>query len=256
MARLEPQICYLPSEPLHHDDGTVPRSPYVEVFDIPEYSPPPPSGPSGLEECRRIAVYRFFCVESMDKDTGILTSIILNSTRDFEARVRYDEVEKQRCLTMITTLCRFKPHQTPEVEGNLCAAFDRLSVDDFFKDDLPDWVPEDALTASDNLQYYEMKESEVEEYKEWLHFYAKLGFFTTCGSFLKDLRWAQPFELRKIIVQTREHVESKKKALAENAIFYIAFKTRAVGRDYRAIIRRTMDGTPGHMSLEIKCFKM
>lgn len=42
------------------------------------------------------------------------------------------------------------------MEGDLCAAFDRLAVDDFFKDDMPDWVPEDALTASDNLRYYEV----------------------------------------------------------------------------------------------------
>lgn len=57
-------------------------------------------------------------------------------------------------------------------------------------------------------------------------------------------------------MQTREDVESKKKAKAENAIFYIAFKTRGAGRDYNAIIRRTMDGTPEHMSLEVKCLKM
>ncbi|ESQ46543.1 hypothetical protein EUTSA_v10000284mg [Eutrema salsugineum] len=219
MALLEPQICYLPSEPLHHDDGTVPRSPYVEVFPIPEYSPP-----SRLQEFRRFPIddkipprdllgqvalhcynlqngtnLRFWGLLMNDpKDTGIISGHIRDSTLDLEFRVRYDEVEKQRCSTMITTLCRLKPQQTPEVEGNLCAAFDRLSVDDFFKDDLPDWVPEDALTASDNLQYYEMKESEAEEYKEWLHFYAKLGFFTTCGSFLvrqKDLTQNQQIKM-------------------------------------------------------------
>ncbi|XP_019089003.1 PREDICTED: UPF0725 protein At4g29550-like, partial [Camelina sativa] len=142
-----------------------------------------------------------------------------------------------------------------KVERDLCAAFDRLAVDDFFKDDIPDWVP-DGATASDNLQYYEMKESDVEEHKQWLHLYAELALFTTLDRFLDALRWAQPFELRKIIVQTREDVEPKKKAKAENAVFYIAFKTRGGGVHYNAIIRRTMDGTPDHMSLEVKCMRM
>ncbi|CAE6073480.1 unnamed protein product [Arabidopsis arenosa] len=246
---LEEHQTYLPSAPSpDHDDDLVPRSPCITLFPISE--PPPPSF---ILESRRIPIYE----KITPLDTGIVTSMIVNSTRDFEARVQYNEVEKKRFSTMIVTLCRFKPPQTPEeVEGDLCAAFDRLSVDDFFKGDMPDWVPEDTLTASDNLQYYEMKESEVEEYKKWLHLYAELAFFTTCGRFLEKVQWAQPFELRKIIVQTREDVESKKWAKAENAIFYIAFKSRGSRRDYNAIIRRTMDGTPEHMSLEVKCFKM
>ncbi|CAL9248095.1 unnamed protein product [Arabidopsis halleri] len=276
---LEEHQTYLPSAPSpDHDDDLVPRSPCITLFPFPE-----PSPPSFILESRRIPIYEkitplgLLCKVGIHcynlhkgtnfqfsaatgyryKDPGIVTSMIVNSTRDFEARVQYNEVEKKRFSTMIVTLCRFKPPQTPEeVEGDLCAAFDRLSVDDFFKGDMPDWVPEDALTASDNLQYYEMKESEVEEYKKWLHLYAELAFFTTCGRFLEKLQWAQPFELRKIIVQTREDVESKKWAKAENAIFYIAFKSRGSRRDYNAIIRRTMDGTPEHMSLEVKCFKM
>ncbi|EFH65535.1 hypothetical protein ARALYDRAFT_895912 [Arabidopsis lyrata subsp. lyrata] len=149
--------------------------------------------PFKYPECMQGTNFEFLsALGNVSKDTGIVASMILNSTRDFEARVQYNEVEKKRCSTMIATLCRFKPPQTPEeVEGDLCAAFDKLSVDDFFKGDMPDWVPEDALTASDNLQYYEEK-----------------------------LQWAQPFELRKIIVQTREDVESKKWAKAENAILH------------------------------------
>lgn len=44
----------------------------------------------------------------------------------------------------------------------------------------------------------QMKESEVEEYKEWLHLYAELAFFTTCGRFLvrqKDLTQKQQIKM-------------------------------------------------------------
>ncbi|WZZ51831.1 hypothetical protein YC2023_051938 [Brassica napus] len=76
----------------------------------------------------------------------------------------------------------------------------------------------------------------------WLHLYAKFALKKLC----------LPVEMRKIIVRTREDVESKKKVKAYNAIFYISFKTRC-GRDFNAIIRRTTDRLPGHFSLEVKC---
>lgn len=63
---------------------------------------------------------------------------------------------------------------------------------------------------------------------------------------------AKPFEMRKIVVRTREDVEPKKKAKAENAIFCISFKTRC-GRDCNGIIRKTTDRMPGHFSFEVKC---
>ncbi|KAH0884454.1 hypothetical protein HID58_060550 [Brassica napus] len=108
----------------------------------------------------------------------------------------------------------------------------KKAVDDFFQR-----MTEDELTGSDKLQYYEM---EVDT--GWLHLYAKFALKKLC----------LPVEMRKIIVRTREDVESKKKVKAYNAIFYISFKTRC-GRDFNAIIRRTTDRLPGHFSLEVKC---
>ena len=37
--------------------------------------------------------------------------------------------------------------------------WDEKVVDDFFKDDMPDWMTEDELTGSDKLQYYEVVKS-------------------------------------------------------------------------------------------------
>ncbi|CAA7042692.1 unnamed protein product [Microthlaspi erraticum] len=136
-----------------------------------------------------------------------------------------------------------------------------LVVDDFYKVDMPDWMPKDALTGLYKLQYYEMKESEVEQDKEWLHLYAQLallafGFYPVRKITLLDLERddekTEPFELRKIVVQTKEDVESKNKARAKNAIFYISFKCSG-GQDYKAIVRRTTKEWPEYMSLEVKC---
>ncbi|XP_019086377.1 PREDICTED: UPF0725 protein At4g29550-like [Camelina sativa] len=247
-------------EPFTIPDFPVPSGPPLESLRYPIYEKITPRhllGKVGLHcyNLQKGTNFQYLCGSgSIHKDTGIFTSLLRNSNSQLESRVLYNEVEEKRCSTMITTLCRLKPpEEEEEVERDLCAAFDRLAVDDFFKGDISDWVPDGA---TDNLQYYEMKESDVEEHKQWLHLYAELAFFTTLDRFLDELRWAQPFELRKIIVQTREYVEPKKKAKAENAIFYISFKTRGGGENYNAIIRRTMDGTPDHMSLEVKCFKM
>lgn len=66
------------------------------------------------------------------------------------------------------------------------------------------------------------------------------------------LFYAKPFEMRKIVVRTREEVESKEKVKAENAIFYISFRSR-YGQDCKGIIRKTTDRMPCHVSLEVKC---
>ncbi|CAH8279389.1 unnamed protein product [Arabidopsis lyrata] len=178
-----------------------------------------------------------------------------NSSCQFETLARH-AIENKDCLSAIVTECRIKP-QNPEYlsdseerRGN--NPFNKALVDDFFKGKMPDWMPEGALTGSNKLQYYEMKESEVEENKEWLHLYAELALLTLQGSELKTIQPVKPLELRKIVVRTKEDVESKKKVKAENAIFYISFKN-CCGRDYNVIVRRTTDGIPEHFSLEVKC---
>ena len=55
-----------------------------------------------------------------------------------------------------------------------------------------------------------------------------------------------------------EKEQSSDKLNAANAIFYIIFECvedPTIGR-YRAVVRKTMDGKPGHMRLEVTCSKV
>ncbi|EOA18526.1 hypothetical protein CARUB_v10007081mg [Capsella rubella] len=98
------------------------------------------------------------------------------------------------------------------------------------------------------------KDSELEEEKEWLQLYAEHALFSKWQAKWDGMEPAKPFEMKKIVVSTKENVESWKTVKAENAIFYInSFKTRC-GRDCNCIIRKTTDGVPGHFSFEVKCF--
>ena len=88
-------------------------------------------------------------------------------------------------------------------EDGFQCGFDTLSVDELFKGNMPNWLPDDYATSTLLLQYYEvmspslppsslilfffcwhwlfisqMKESEVEQAKEWLHLYAELALYT------------------------------------------------------------------------------
>ncbi|CAH2067946.1 unnamed protein product [Thlaspi arvense] len=187
---------------------------------------------------------------------------LLDAPFELKTRIEY-EVDKEFCLSMITTQCRLKPlHQTPsDLSYVLPSDFDKLAVDDLFNGHMPWKFPNEMTTRPtpkqlDKQKYYvrvlQMKKSEVEENKEWLHLYVDLALFSQWQS-LTQVGWAKPLELTRVIVQTREDVEPKDKVKAENAIFYIIFTTCHRFRFY-AIIRRTTDGTPEHMSLEFKWF--
>lgn len=66
------------------------------------------------------------------------------------------------------------------------------------------------------------------------------------------LKSTVPLKIKKVVVQTREDVESSKKLRFENAIFYISFSDRDQIEDHRAVVRRITDGIPGHVCLEVK----
>ncbi|EOA29147.1 hypothetical protein CARUB_v10025416mg [Capsella rubella] len=175
-----------------------------------------------------------------------------NSLCEFKTDVRH-AIEHRDCLSAIITCCRLTSQTPPVEESSSSYCFDKLAVDHFFRGAMPEWMPEGALTETEKLECYEMKESEVEEDKEWLHLYAELALFSKWKSKLEDLESAKPFELRKIIVRTKEDVKPKNKVKADNAIFYISFKT-CCGQECNAIIRKTTDGMPENLSLEVKCF--
>ncbi|XP_024006142.1 UPF0725 protein At4g29550 [Eutrema salsugineum] len=129
--------------------------------------------------------------------------------------------------------CGYNSEEEGDVDDSL-----KGDMDDSFKGDLPDRLPQDWLTASTNkLQYYEMEESEMEEDdKEMLRLYAHLALNSECHGY----GFPKPIELGKVIVQTRQVVESEKKMVlkAGNAIFYISFKNRS-GNVLNGIIRKT-----------------
>ncbi|WZY77022.1 hypothetical protein YC2023_023406 [Brassica napus] len=139
---------------------------------------------------------------------------------------------------------------TTEDEKQECG-FDTLSVDELFKGNMPDWLPYDYVTSK--LQYYEMKESDVEQGKEWLHLYAKLALYTKMQTDPYMFEQSKPFELGKVIVQTRGVVGSLEKVTVDNAVFYVSFKT-GFGVVCKGVIRRTRDGMPAHLS-EAKCLE-
>ncbi|KAJ4909228.1 hypothetical protein Rs2_03849 [Raphanus sativus] len=176
-----------------------------------------------------------------------------NYTCRFETNVRL-ATENKDCFHVITTRSRPSlppPPPPPPGEDGFQCGFDTLSVDELFKGNMPDWLPDDYATSTLLMQYYEMKASEVEQAKEWLHLYAELALYTKKQKDTFMFERAKPLELGKVVVQTRDSMEDVK--LLDNAVFFITFKTSG-GDVCKGIIRRTRDGIPEHLSLEAKCF--
>ncbi|KAF2541095.1 hypothetical protein F2Q68_00029229 [Brassica cretica] len=82
-------------------------------------------------------------------------------------------------------------------------------------------------------------------------------FHWVCGSIYSpgEIEDCRPLITQEVVVET--HGEGEKeprdKLIAANAIFYISFECvedPTKGR-YRAVVRKTMDGKPGHMRLEL-----
>jgi len=64
-----------------------------------------------------------------------------------------------------------------------------------------------------------------------------------------------PVEIKKIIVETCDtHREPRMKLKSSNAIFHINFNAKSC--DYKSVSRRTTDGKPGHIVLEINTWKL
>lgn len=68
-------------------------------------------------------------------------------------------------------------------------------------------------------------------------------------------------DIKKVVIETKEEYtkEAREKLKAENAIFYISYRctggdessARGLIGDHKAILRKTMDGKPGHMCIEV-----
>ena len=65
-----------------------------------------------------------------------------------------------------------------------------------------------------------------------------------------------PLEIKRVVVVTKEDTEEgHEKLKAQNAIYYVSYKYNGESsewaRDHKAVIRKTMDGKPGHLYLEV-----
>uniref|UniRef100_A0A1J3J491 UPF0725 protein n=2 Tax=Noccaea caerulescens TaxID=107243 RepID=A0A1J3J491_NOCCA len=172
-----------------------------------------------------------------------------NSVVTFQTRVTDAVLKDKARLRMFTSTCRIKP-QIPGTGEQVSRWYpDDDVVDDYYKGDLPDWLQDGALTGEDKLQFYEVKESELRDNK-WLQLYAEFALFSEWDT---DLSAYLPFDMKSVVVQTREDVESSMKLKSRNAVLYMSFTARG-GPECRGIIRRTSDGRPGHMFLEAMCW--
>ncbi|KAG2249610.1 hypothetical protein Bca52824_089238 [Brassica carinata] len=129
--------------------------------------------------------------------------------------------------------------------------WDDTAVDDFFKGAMPKWLSDEEL-ATDNKQYYVVKESELQE-NDLLHLFTEIAFYSERENVLTA---PPPLKIEKVVVVTKEDTEEGHEMLkAHNAIFYVSYKYNGEysewARDHKAVIRKTMDGKPGHMYLEV-----
>ncbi|KAJ0228742.1 hypothetical protein HA466_0322380 [Hirschfeldia incana] len=174
-----------------------------------------------------------------------------NFPHSFQTCVSKDFVPEHSSLAVHTEISRLKvptacPRTTPE------RRWMDEAVDDFYKVKLPSWSTIDNLPKE---QAYELQESDLQENK-WIHLYAEIAFHFRWLGYGNGLMSYLPLEFKKVIIHTKEE-SPRMKLKANNAIFYMSFKGNGdpsgVDVEYQAIVRRTMDGIPGHIGLEVDC---
>ncbi|VVB10855.1 unnamed protein product [Arabis nemorensis] len=131
--------------------------------------------------------------------------------------------------------------------------FDEDTIDDFYKSGVLKWLSDEAM-AGDNKKYYVVQESELRE-NDWLQLFMEIGFFSKAK---RRLGASPPLEIKKVVIETNEEyiTEAREKLKAKNAIYYISYKyigdpSSVWAGDHKSILRKTMDGKPGHMCLEV-----
>ncbi|KAG7545715.1 Protein MS5 [Arabidopsis suecica] len=173
----------------------------------------------------------------------------------FQTCVTQATCKNNEDLRILTEVCRIKPKI--QGTGDKPKRWNGEAIDDFYKGNLPKWISDDALMpCSEQDQFYEVQESEIREHN-WLNLYTEIALYSLWEGDMR-LESRVPVQIMKVIVETREAVESKEKLMAGNAIFYISFRVLNVPhgptQDHRAIVRRTVDGIPGHVCLQFKCW--
>ncbi|XP_013629210.1 PREDICTED: UPF0725 protein At5g63820-like isoform X2 [Brassica oleracea var. oleracea] len=128
--------------------------------------------------------------------------------------------------------------------------WDEDTVHELYKGPMPKWFSHDAL-ALDSQKYY-VPESELHD-NDWLQLLMEVAFFSKADRCLDAYL---PLELNSVVVETFED-KPRDKLMANNAIYYLSYKccvdpcSTPLAGNHLAIMRKTMDGKPGHMSLEV-----
>ncbi|XP_010463569.1 PREDICTED: UPF0725 protein At3g44770 [Camelina sativa] len=172
--------------------------------------------------------------------------------------------------------CRIKP--TTAIAEEPYLFFDHFrydGVDAFYKGPMPTFLSGPPEEAADDQRFYVVP-YEVIDQNDWLLLYAHFALFKVCEaeshSFLPE-----EMHLKKILMQTQvkpqddddddddddEPMQTQVKPQDDddepmsspilksmNAIFHISFSVNC--RDYTTVVRRTTDGLPGHMRLEVE----
>ncbi|XP_010445065.1 PREDICTED: UPF0725 protein At4g29550-like [Camelina sativa] len=176
-----------------------------------------------------------------------------NSSFVFQTCVTQTSWRNNEDFKIEAELCRLKPDthgSKAEVEG---CPWDSEAIHDFYKGGL-NWLQDDALVQSSDKQHphlYELQDTDIREY-DWLNMYADYAFYTLWENGWKKLKFATPLEIKKVVVQTHEAMEPKEMLKAGNVVFYINFRDCGLTEEHRAVARRTTDGHPAHLCLEVK----
>ncbi|KAH0935748.1 hypothetical protein HID58_012865 [Brassica napus] len=182
-----------------------------------------------------------------------------NSLCNFQTCVFKDFLPEQASFLAQTEISRLKVPSGPRppTYGGPDRRWKDDAVDDSYKGKMPKWFTNDEMAAiSTKGQFYELQESDLQG-NEWLHMYAEFAFHSKWIAHASDLRPFLPLEIKKVTIQTKEESQPCMKLKANNAIFYIIFKGNGdpsgAPVEYQAVVRKTMDGIPGHICLEVDC---
>ncbi|CAN6915183.1 unnamed protein product [Brassica oleracea] len=195
-------------------------------------------------------LYYYITLEAIDTSS--------NSLCNFQTCVFKDFLPEQASFVAQTEISRLKVPSGPRLTfTGPERRWKEDGVDDYYKGKMPKWFTKDEMAAISNKgQFYELQESDLQGH-EWLHMYAEFAFHYKWMAHESDLRPFLPLEIKKVTIQTKEESLPCMKLKANNAIFYIIFKGNGdpsgAPVEYQAVVRKTMDGSPGHICLEVDC---
>ncbi|KAH0894119.1 hypothetical protein HID58_056548 [Brassica napus] len=174
----------------------------------------------------------------------------------FTIASRIKQIRKISSYSIRTGPALFK-HTTNEPVDDEWEEEDTPGIHELYKGPIPKWFSDEARER-DSKKYYVVPESELHD-NDWLQLLMEVAFFSKAD---RRLDAYLPLELNSVVVETLEDytTEPSEKLKADNAIFYISYKccsdpSTPLAGDHRAVVRKTMDGKPGHMCLEVALTK-